>query len=96
MCEVRFTTNTKKPCAPNDFDRCYAGCKAPVAGVTERWTDGKPTLVYACKRHSDPHLKVPTARECRYCGDETRAGSINVGDKMYAHHKCHREAERAG
>jgi hypothetical protein len=92
MNAVRYTTTTKKPCAPNDYDRCYAGCRAPAVGVTERWENGTPTLVYACKRHTDPTIKLVKA--CRYCGDETRKGSLSLGDGFEAHHRCHREAER--
>lgn len=87
-----LTLTTKKPIAPTNYDCCYA-CDASAVGVTERWTDDKRTLVYACKRHSDPMIKMVHA--CQYCGDEVRAGSISYGDGTHAHRKCHAADSKA-
>lgn len=95
MTPARFDTPTQtlsSPIAPDEHVRCYACGKGSV-GVAERWDgNGKMTLVYACKRHSDP--KIKTIDVCRYCGEPVRKGSLALGDGMYAHHKCHKEAER--
>jgi len=81
------------PVAPNHYSTCYA-CDAAATGCAERWVEGKRFFAVACKRHANPGLTNRTA-PCRYCGGATRPGSVNVGDGMYAHHKCYAEAERA-
>lgn len=74
------------------MDRCYA-CDKKAVGAAERWSNGAMEYVGACERHSVPGVKV--VQTCRYCDMPVRKGSLNVGDGMYAHHKCHAEAERA-
>lgn len=74
------------------LDKCYA-CSKRAVGVAERWVDGRVEHIGACLRHSNPTLKA--VQVCRYCSAPVRKGSLNVGDGMYAHHKCHAEAERA-
>lgn len=94
MTPAKFKTPTRilsHPIAPDDFTTCYA-CEKGSKGVAEHWEGGKRTLVYACKRHSDPAIKMIDI--CRYCGEPVRKGSLNLADGMYAHHGCHKEAER--
>lgn len=86
-------TNNAKIARICQMDRCYA-CDARAVGAAERWANGSMEHVAACKRHADPTI-TKVVQICRYCGSPVRAGSLSVGDGMYAHHACHAEDERA-
>jgi hypothetical protein len=96
MTPAKFKTPTQTllhPIAPDQHTKCYA-CGDGCTGVAEKWEGGAMTLVYACKRHTNPTIKIVDV--CRYCGDPVRKGSLSLGDGFYAHHRCHAEAERSG
>jgi hypothetical protein len=91
---MNATTATETVVTICQMDRCYA-CDKRAVGVAERWSNGSMEYVGACRRHSLPSVKK-VIQVCRYCGTPVRKGSVNVGDGMYAHHRCHAEAERNG
>ena len=70
----------------NDLDRCYA-CDAQATGTAEH---GR-RVVPACTRHRDPDRGEHLLKNCIYCDQPVRAGSLDI-DGFYAHKKCHREA----